>query len=283
MDKIIEVTQKPIIEYSIIESASIAVDDRINSLSLETLEVSENSLSSVKNIRAELNNEFKIFEEQRKMVKDIILKPYNEFEEQYKNLISSKFKDADILLKNKIDVVTDEILNKKVEGIKEYFESVNEFDFIRFEDLNLKIIKSVSDKKLFEEINAYLENITNGLSTIETLPNKDRVMAKFQMSKDLNWSISQTNIEIQREEEIEKQRLARIEAEKQRQQQLKQQEEHQVKVEANNELNPFDEVVESQPIQEQVYKTTFTVIGTKNQLKALKEFMKQNNIQIEGK
>lgn len=284
MNKIIEVKTKPVIEYSIIESASIAVDEKIKSLSLDTLEVNENSLTSVKNVRADLSKEFKIFEEQRKLVKDIILKPYNEFEEKYKTMIANKFKDADKLLKDKIDIVTDKILQRKIDGIVEYFNEVNKFDFVKFEDLELKIIKSVSDKNLKNEIYTYLENISNALNTIETLENKDRVLAKFQMSKDLNWSISQTNIEIQREKEIEEQRQAKIERDKQLQEQREQEEK--IKQEQHQEVvaeveHTQDEIVEEQP-KKQVYKTTFEVVGTKEQLKSLKEFMINNNIEYKG-
>lgn len=285
MEKIIQVTQKPIIEYSIIEAASKDVDEKIQSLSLDTLEVSEKSLTSVKSIRAELSKDFKVFEEQRKLVKDIILKPYNEFEEKYKEMIATKFKDADKLLKEKIDIVADDILNKKIEGIKNYFEISNDFDFVKFEDLELKIIKSVSDKKLKDEIDLYLENIQTALITIETLENSDRVLAKFQMCKDLNTAISQTNIEIQREKQIEEQRLARIEAEKQKEQQRQEQLKKQSEVVVDAEVdqpNLFEEVQEK-PKEEKVYKSTFVVTGTIEQLKALKQFMIENNIKYEGK
>lgn len=281
MNKVIEVTQKPIIEYSVIKEVSLRVDEKIKSLSLETLEVSENSLVSVKNIRAELSKDFKVLEEQRKLVKDIVLKDYNEFEAQYKELIASKFKDADLLLKGKIDEVTDAVLNKKIDGIKEYFESVNTHSFIKYEDLELKVIKSISDKKLKEEINAYLENVKISLDTIETLPDKDRVLAKYQMFKDLNTAISQTNIEIEREKQIEEQRLAKEETEKQRQEQLKKQSEVVVNAEAND-TNPFEEQVQPQQ-EEQIFKSSFTVFGTKEQFKLLKEFMNNNNIKYEGK
>lgn len=275
MNKIIEVKQKPVIEYSIIVSASKDVQEKIESLSLETLEVSEKSLTSVKKVRAELSKEFKVFEEQRKLVKDIILKPYNDFEEKYKEMIANKFKDADKLLKEKIDLVTDEILIKKVNEVKEYFDSINEFDFIKFEDLELKVIKSITNKKLFESCDDYIENIKVALTTINTLPNKDRVLVKFQMCKDLNTAISQTNIEIEREKQIEAQRIEQIEREKRHQEELSKQKEA-VVAEA-----PKEQITDLQ--QPQVFKSSFTVYGTKEQFKVLKDFMNENNIKFEGK
>lgn len=85
MSKIIEVTQKPIIEYSFIDEIAKNVEAKIESLNIDTLEPTEDNLSVIKSTRAELNNDFKTLEEQRKMVKDIVLKDYNAFEDKYKN------------------------------------------------------------------------------------------------------------------------------------------------------------------------------------------------------
>lgn len=257
MQKVIEVKQKPIIEYSIIDEISQNVEAKIASLDIDSLEPTENNLSLIKSTRAELNNEFKILEEQRKLVKDIVLKDYNAFEDKYKNMIASKFKEVDATLKGLVDVVTDEILQVKINGMIEYFNTKNEYDFVKFEDLELKIIKSKSDKKIQYEIDEYLESIKQALETIETLPDKERVLAKFQMSKNLSDAIAQTNLEIQREEQIKAQNEARANAEQERKEQLVQEE-------------------------LQTFKSSFTVYGTKEQFKALKEFMNENHIKYEG-
>ena len=174
MSKVIEVTQKPIIEYSVIDEIAQRVETKIESLNIETLDPTDGNLSLIKSTRAELNNDFKTLEEQRKMVKDIVLKDYNIFEDKYKQLIASKFKNADVTLKKMVDTVSDGILQAKINGIKEYFDFVNTYDFVKFEDLELKIIKSKSDKKIKEEIDEYLSNIKQSLETIQTLPNSEK-------------------------------------------------------------------------------------------------------------
>jgi len=215
VSKAVEVTQKPIIAYSMLETISKNVGDKIQSLNIESLEPTEDNLSLIKRTRADLTKDFNDLENQRKMVKEIIMKDYNLFEDDYKKLISSLFKNADDQLKNLASTVDDKILSVKIDGIKDYFNEENTFEFIRFEDLGLKIIKSKSDKSIKTEIDEYLANIKMSISTIETLPNKERVLAKFQMSRDLNRSISETNIEIQREEQIKAQNAEReLQAEK---------------------------------------------------------------------
>jgi len=48
----------------------------------------------------DLTKDFNDLENQRKMVKEIIMKDYNLFEDDYKKLISSLFKTADDQLKS---------------------------------------------------------------------------------------------------------------------------------------------------------------------------------------
>ena len=166
-------------------------------------------------------------------------------------------------------LVTDEILQAKINDIIEYFNTVNEYDYIKFDDLDLKIIKSKSDKKIKEEIDEYLSNIKQSLETIQTLPNSERVLAKFQMSKNLSDAIAQTNLEIQREEQIKAQNEAREKAERAR---LQQQEEPQVQYE-----EPI--IQEEEP---KTFSTSFRVFGTREQFAMLKQFMNENNIKYEG-
>jgi len=280
MSKIIEVTQKPIIAYRLLQDMSDKVALKIESLNIDTLEPTDENLSIIKSTRAELNNDFKTLEEQRKMVKDIVLKDYNIFEEQYKTLISTKFKDADATLKNLVSTVDGRILDKKIVGIREYFMDNNHHEWLRFEDLNLKIIKSISDKKLKDEIDEYLAEVKQSLQTIGTLSNKDRVLAKFQMSKNLSDAISQTNIEIQREEQIKAQNEERERLAKEREQ-LEQEERERVVEEPLSKPSYDPEPIKEPVIDEKIYKTSFTVYGTKSKFAELKQFMNSRGIKYE--
>jgi len=282
---IIVVEQKPIIKYSLLKQISEEVSSKIEALDIDNIDANEDTVRTIKRTRTELGKEFKTLEEQRKMVKEIVLKDYNEFEDAYKSLIATHYKDADIKLKMLVSSVEDKILQKKIDGIKEYFNTMNTYDFIRFEDLGLKIIKSRSDKSIKEEIDAYLEAVTQNIETIKTLSYPNRVLAKYEITKDLNSAISQTNIEMQREEEIkkrkeERERLAKEEQEK-REAEAKQQTEAQQEAifdtPENDEPPAFRE---PEPTQEQVFKTSFFVKGTKTQLKKLKAYIINEGIKI---
>jgi len=291
VSKAIVVTQKPIIVFELLEPISQNVTAKIQSLNIERLEPTEDNLALIKRTRTDLKKDFEDLENARMIAKELIMKDYNTLDELYKKLIKSPFADADLKLKNLVDTVESGILKLKIDGLKEYFEYENTFDFVSFDDMGLKIIKSKSDKSIKTEIDEYLSNIKTSIDTIETLPNKERVLAKFQISKDLNRSISETNIEIHREEQIkaqneerervlEENRLRAEEAQRIALQQL--QEAEDAIVQEVLQANPQLEKQEPKPMPEdQVYKASFTVYATKAQLSELKKFMKEKGIRYE--
>lgn len=278
------VTQKPIIAYTLLKQISDNVIAKIEALNIDNLEANEDNLALIKRTRADLTKDFTELENQRKTVKDIVLNDYNIFEDDYKKLIASPFKDADAKLKSLSSVVDDKILSLKIDGIVEYFNEINSFDFVKFEDMNLKIIKSKSDKIIKSEIDEYLADVKMSISTIDTMPNKERILAKFQMHKDLSRAISDTNLEVQREEQIKAQNAERERVAAERKQQAEekdrqrqnqaQQQAYVVEAEAMETVKQF--IPEPEQIKEEaIFETTFTVRGTMEQLGKLKQFMKE--------
>lgn len=277
--KAIVVTQKPIIMYELLEPISQNVTAKIQSLNIESLDPTEENLALIKRTRTDLKKDFEDLENARMMAKELIMKDYNTLDELYKKLIKSPFADADAKLKTLVDTVESGILKLKIDGLKEYFEDQNTFDFVSFDDIGLKIIKSKADKGIKTEIDEYLSNIKMSITTIETLPNKERVMAKFQMSKDLNRSISETNIEIQREEQIKAQNAERERLDAERKQRIQEQVQ-QVKEELSQErfVEEYQQAPTPQPMEEdQVYKASFkvTVYATKQKLAEFKKYMNE--------
>lgn len=108
--ELIVVKQLPQIEEHLKE-LSLDVDKKVENA--KNLVCTEENVTTIKQIRASLNKEFKEVEQQRKIVKEQILAPYMQFEEIYKTYISDKYKSADNDLKVKIDSIENELKAKK--------------------------------------------------------------------------------------------------------------------------------------------------------------------------
>ena len=153
---LIIVKQLPQIEEHLKE-LSTEIDKKVESA--KSLVCTEENVKAIKQVRADLNKEFKEVEAQRKAVKEQILAPYMQFEEVYKTYISEKYKSADIDLKQKIDSTENELKKQKEQEIKDYFEeykTANNIDFVTYEhkqNLNVsRAIQEVANRhKLLEE------------------------------------------------------------------------------------------------------------------------------------
>lgn len=190
------------------------VTARLAELNIENQVATVDTVKSLKALRAELNKELTEFESQRKALKGAILNPYDEFEALYKVEISTKYSNAIELLREKINGVELHLKQEKRNILFDYFRelcSVEKIDFVSFEQLNLKVDLSTSEKKLKEEINAFVTKVQDDLKLIETQKAKSEILVEYK--KTLNASAAITAVTERQEaikQEAERQRLERI-------------------------------------------------------------------------
>ena len=113
---LIIVKQLPQIEEHLKE-LSTEIDKKVENA--KSLVCTEENVKTIKQVRADLNKEFKEVEKQRKVVKEQVLAPYMQFEEVYKTYVSNKYKSADMGLKQKVDSIESELKAKKEQEIKD--------------------------------------------------------------------------------------------------------------------------------------------------------------------
>jgi len=257
INELILIKQLPIIEQ-MLDSMSIEIDRKINEAMSLALTDPDKVLSETKKMRAELNKELAELETARKNVKNEIMKPYLEFENIYKEKISDKYKKADKFFKSRIDEIEGTIKDERKEKLQEYFDEyckAQGIDCIAFEDMPLKINISGSDKSYRDKIKSWIDSVRTDLQVIETAKDektKLELLIDYKKDFDLQRTILEHD---KKEREIE---------------QLKR--EQQV-VENTEEI--------AAPItteDTEVYEMTFTVHGTKSQLKALKQYLLDNNL-----
>lgn len=277
MDKeIIAVKQLPIIVEQLHEVKAEVTAKVEQALSLVC---SEDTVKDVKKVRSELNKELKDYEERRKAVKTAIMKPYNDFEEIYKDCISDTYKNADTELKGKIDSVENELKEKKRKEVWYYFEELceaNSLDFITFENANINVTLSASMKSLKEQAKAFVDKIVDDLNLIDTQEHKDEILYEYKQSLNVSNAITTVANRYKAIEEAkarEEERKAREQAEAEATAKV----ESVVEAVAPPTVEPIAPPVE----EEKTYTLKFTVRGTMPQLKALKEFLNNRGYDYE--
>ena len=289
MQDLIVVKQLPQIEEHLKE-LSLEVEQKVENA--KSLVCTEENVTTIKQIRASLNKEFKEVENQRKIVKEQILAPYMQFEEIYKMYISDKYKSADNDLKEKIDSTENELKNIKEQEIKDYFEEykkANNIDFVTYSQARINVTLSASRKSLKEQAKQFIDKIVDDLKLIDTQEHKTEILVEYKQSLNVSQAItSVTN------------RFKAIEEEKKRQEELKrkQLEEDQRRADESiraqteatrqaleNFIPKTEETILQAPVieekQEEILTLRFTVKGTRTKLRELKQFLENGGYDYE--
>lgn len=293
MQDLIVVKQLPQIEEHLKE-LSLDVDKKVENA--KNLVCTEENVTTIKQIRASLNKEFKEVENQRKIVKEQILAPYMQFEEIYKMYISDKYKSADNDLKVKIDSTENELKNIKEQEIKDYFEEykkANNIDFVTYSQARINVTLSASRKSLKEQAKQFIDKIVDDLKLINTQEHKTEILVEYKKSLNVSQAItSVTN------------RFKAIEEEKKRQEELKRKQLEEAQRRADESIRAqteatrqalenfipkteerVEETILQAPViekkQEEILTLRFTVRGTRTKLKELKQFLESGGYDYE--
>lgn len=257
--ELISVKQIPIIEEQL-KSVSAVIDERVKNAT--SLVCTEETVKTIKEVRAELNKELKEFEAKRKEVKEEVLKPYNDFENIYKEYISDKFRNADLILKGRIEVVENELKAKKEQDVKDYFEeykTANEIDFVTYEQARINTTLSASMKSLKEQAKEFIDKIVDDLKLIETQEHKAEILVEYKNTLNVSNAITTVS-----------NRFKAIEEEKRKQE----------KVEENKVIQEIKkEEILTKP--EEILTLNFTVKATLTKLKELKQFLENGGYDYE--
>ena len=298
-EQLITLKQAPIIVYEKIKAVGQQIEAKIAELNLDNQLVTDETSKSAKNTRTMLRKELDDFETQRKYIKEQVNAPYEAFEKAYKEHIKVHYDKADSTLKSKIDEVQNRLLDDKRGRIKDYFAELcqsQNINFLIFERLTLSITLSASDKSLKEQVANFVSEVSKSLQLIESLNEPDEfkaeMLTEFKQTLDVTRAIQnaqyrkhQREAELQR---IEAQRVAaeqaRLAAEARAREAAHLQAPAQVTYEAQPaapvQPEPVQEATQAaQEYENEIVQATFTVIGTRAQLRALRAFLDNNNIQ----
>lgn len=281
--ELIVVTQLPVIEDQLL-AVKASIEARVNEA--KSLVCTEETYKQIKQVRAELNKEYSALEAKRKEIKKQILAPYERFESTYKECAGDLYASADRELASKIEEVEYGLKAEKAKDLYGYFEDYRQSigipdDFVNLHNAGITVGLSDSKTSLHKRAAAFLDRIADDLKVIDTLESRDEVLAEY--ANNYNLSGAMLTVE-NRHKAIEAERIRREQAEARRQEMTLQAAVVQAAAEQVSEIIKKEEIaapVKAEVEQPKVLKTTFTVYGTLDQLKALKAFLTEGGYKYE--
>lgn len=265
-NQLIILEQLPIIKTHL-EQLSKEIKTKVDNAT--SLIVNDETVKEVKQVRANLTKEFNELESQRKQVKQAIMAKYDEFEEIYKENVSNLYKQADAELKEKIDNVENQLKQEKEDELREFVKQHCEANKIHipFEKIGLNITLSASMKSLKEQALEFISKVANDLKLIELEEHSSEILYEYNQCMD--YVVAKTRV-LERHKQLE---------EIQKQQEIKQEQERQEEkvVGEVEEITIPKEVIE----EDELIKVSFTLTGTKEQIKKVKDLIVELGIEYE--
>lgn len=257
--ELITIKQLPVIQQKL---KSINAEICENTSAVLALECNADTVKQIKALRAGLNKDFEELETCRKKVKNAVLKPYEQFEDIYKDCVTSVFNKADAELKHRIEEVENDIKQKRQRSVEAYFEEYKEsknIDFVTFDDAGIKITLSASLQSFKEAVKNFLDRIYGDLRLIDTQKYKEEILVEYKQS--LNVSEAVTSV-TERHKAIAEEKARRPAQE------------------AKPEYDDFSYSLSAPAEVKPPLKLTFTVIAARDKLKELKQFLQNGDYQI---
>lgn len=264
LNEIVKIEQLPKV-FEQLEIIGTFIDKQLKGI--DDLKCTEENKQEVKNRRTEINNTLKMLEDKRKEIKQQINEPYDIFNKKYEETTKNKLESASQLLSNKINDIEDVQKKQKKEQAMDYFDEYvlsKNIDFLKFEDIGLNIILSISDKKLQDQVKEFVDRVASDLELIELQQNKEEILVEYKETLNLSNSIKSVN---ERHKKIEEE-------------QAKAEIRQQVKQEESESVKKIDSVLSKPTIIEKEKSNTleelevsFKVRGSVEKLKELKKFL----------
>lgn len=279
INSIVKIETMAVIKQQLDEVEKI-IDDKVKDIP-ETLkkiksmsfDEQENEKKDIKSYQQHLSKILEQLENKRKEIKKQINKPYDEFNEYYTNGVYTKLNNGINELKEVVNDIESLQKDEKRLELEEFANQHIEYhhleNIIKFEDISLNITLSASMKSLKEEILEFITKVGNDLELINTETNKDEIMYEYLHN---GFMCGQAMLTIRkRHEDIQK-----ISEQQDKVEEI-QQEEQKVAEKVEEIITPPKQIIED----DEVIKVSFTITTTKEKIKKLKEFLKEEGIEYE--
>ena len=246
----------------------------------------EETISEGKKDRANLNKLRGAIDDERKRVKKLCMEPCNRFEKEVKEvlvLVDEQISAIDVQIKEVEQIRKEE----KRKAVQELFESIGFQKFVTLEMIwdEKWLNASVALSKVENQMKETMYRIGEEVGTISRLPEFSfEAMEVYKKTLDLTQAIKkgQELADIQKRKE---EALARQKAEEERRKAEeaaagKESENPEEAADTHDAPKKAEENDYTRVVSEPVTRIDFRVWGTKEQILALRDYMKQNNLKF---
>lgn len=246
----------------------------------------EETISEGKKDRANLNKLRGAIDDERKRVKKLCMEPCNRFEKEVKEvlaLVDEQISAIDVQIKEVEQIKREE----KRKAVQELFESIGFQKFVTLEMIwdEKWLNASVALSKVENQMKETMYRIGEEVGTISRLPEFSfEAMEVYKKTLDLTQAIKkgQELADIQKRKE---EALARQKAEEERRKAEeaatgKESENPEEAADTHDAPKKAEENDYTRVVSEPVMRIDFRVWGTKEQILALRDYMKQNNLKF---
>lgn len=246
----------------------------------------EETISEGKKDRANLNKLRGAIDDERKRVKKLCMEPCNRFEKEVKEvlaLVDEQINAIDVQIKEVEQIKREE----KRKAVQELFESIGFQKFVTLEMIwdEKWLNASVALSKVENQMKETMYRIGEEVGTISRLPEFSfEAMEVYKKTLDLTQAIKkgQELADIQKRKE---EALARQKAEEERRKAEeadtgKESENPEEAADTHDAPKKAEENDYTRVVSEPVTRIDFRVWGTKEQILALRDYMKQNNLKF---
>ncbi len=261
------ITLKPKIEAAVAEALA--------------LDVNEETVKTVKKVKANLNNMEKALDAERIKLKTAYMTSYDSFSQVFADCVTKLIRDADGKLKAKINEVEQKLKDKTAAKVIRYFDEYalsKNLQWLTFEQSGIKVGLSDTETGLKKQCASFVDKVADDIEMITPYENADEIMVEYK-TNGLSAIKAITTVRQRNEaKELERQRIeAAAQAKAQQAQTVQKVERVIATVAPVVEVTP---VVEKDP--DEVLTATFTITDTRARMQALKRFLESGGYKYDG-
>lgn len=194
-----------------------------------SLVCTDESVQSVKTMRAEMRKEFDEADRQRKEAKDRYMAAWNDVESVWKECVADPFKKADSAFKSEIDSFENQLKEELREKLNAYYDELcaaEKIDFLTFDralqkggiKISMADAKAKTPRKLQDALAAVTAQIATDMERISRMEDAAEIMTEYKRTLDFGSAVDTVH---SRKRAIEAEREA---AERRKEEEARQQE-----------------------------------------------------------